>query len=91
MIVNRDQLSDVAARCFGVASLAQRLFLGLVFVGPILLAIPLHLPAQAVGAGQGGTEPAPEASIDADYDHDSAPPGPGGPSADLDQYRRPSR
>ena len=56
MIVNRDQLSDVAARCFGVASLAQRLFLGLVFVGPPLLAIPLHLPAQAVGAGHGGTD-----------------------------------
>ena len=47
--------------------------LGLVLVGLTLLASPLHLRAQAAGAGQGSTGAAQDATIDTDYDHDSAP------------------
>ena len=63
-----------AGRCFGVASFALRVFLVFVLIGLTPLANPLHLRAQAVGAGQGSsTEPPQEAPIDADYDHESVP------------------
>ena len=49
------------------------LVLVLVLVGLPLVVNPLHLRAQAVGAGQGGTEPAQEVTLNTDYDHESAP------------------
>ncbi len=63
-----------------MASFSSRLFFGLVLffpglvlVGPILIANPQRLHAQAVEAGQGSAEPAQEVTVNADYDHDLAP------------------
>ncbi len=49
------------------------LVLVLALVGLPLVVNPPHLRAQAVGAGQGGTEPAQEVTLNTDYDHESAP------------------
>ena len=66
-------LSQEEAARFWQASFTSRLFLALFLVGLTLIANPLGLHAQEVEAGQGSTEPAQEVTIDADYDHESAP------------------
>ena len=70
MIVRRDALAEITGRCLDLSSLAHRLLL--ILLGPILLSSPEGLRAQGVGGNQGGPEPAPEETVNAEYDHDSA-------------------
>jgi len=53
-------------------ALTEILLLGLILFGPILLSTPPGLQAQQRGSAQGSTEPAQDASVDAEYDHEFA-------------------
>ena len=72
MVVRRDTLTEVACPCVGPSSLALPVFHGLILLALILLSTPLGVWAQVPEAGQESTEPAPEETVDAEYDHDSA-------------------
>jgi hypothetical protein len=67
-----DTLAEVACRTVGVSSFPLRIFLGLILLGLILLSTPLGTWAQGPGSGQGSAEAAPEETVDAEYDHESA-------------------
>ena len=67
-----DTRTEVRCRSVGVSSLARRIFLGLILLGLILLSIPLGTRAQTPGSDQGSAEAAPEETVDAEYDHESA-------------------
>ena len=73
MVVRRDTLTEVTCRSVGVSSFARRVFVGLNLLALILLSAPLGVWAQAPGSGQESPEPAPEETVDAEYDHESAP------------------